>query len=292
MVPHEYQTFQSTLTSLVQDGRVTMDLIDQAVTRILTAKFKMGLFERTVADRTYLQDVGSTAHRQVAREAVAQSLVLLKNDDVGSAPLLPIDKSSISKIVVVGKNSDNIGHQCGGWTIRWQGGSGDITPGTSVLEAIRDEVASDNIEVEHKGDRAKGGLSGDLGIVVVGETPYSEGNGDRLSNAMVLDRGDTSVIADVCGVMPCIVVLISGRPLVITDQLGQADAFVAAWLPGTEGAGITDVLFGHSDFTGTLPMTWPSATSQIPMNVGDANYNPLFEYGYGCNMASPCPTPL
>lgn len=291
MVPHEYQTFQSTLDGLLADGHVTIDHIDTAVARILTAKFKMGLFEKPFADRTHLQDVGSAAHRQVAHEAVSQSLVLLKNDMVDAAPLLPIDKSSISKIVVAGKNSDNIGHQCGGWTIAWQGGSGDITPGTSVFQAIIDEVAGDDIEVEHKGDRANGQLSGDLGIVVVGETPYSEGAGDSPPANLALDQPDRAAISNICSAMPCIVVLISGRPMIITNELGDANAFVSAWLPGTEGAGITDVLFGHSDFTGQLPMTWPSDTSQIPMNVGDAIYNPLFPYGYGCTMASPCPTP-
>lgn len=220
----------------------------------MTAKFQLGLFEKPYADRTLLEDVGSEAHRKVAREAVSQSLVLLKNDAVSgsSSAILPITTTSISKIVVAGKNADNIGHQCGGWTITWQGGSGATTPGTSVLDAINAELLSTDIAVEYKGSRASGRINGDLGIVVIGETPYAEGQGNDFN--LSLDNTDTAAVQNVRGAMPCIVVLISGRPMIVNNQLAHADAFIAAWLPGTEGSGITDVLLAHGILRGRCPL--------------------------------------
>lgn len=294
MVPHNYQLFTSTMKDLHASGRITTALIDQAVTRILTAKFALGLFEKPYApDRSSLDVFRSPGHLKVAQEAVSQSLVLLKNDPPtgSSEPVLPIDTSSLSKIVVAGKSRDNIGYQCGGWTIEWQGFSGNSIPGTSVLQAIQDEVSGTGITVEDKGDRASGQFSGDLGLVFVGEKPYTEGVGDDLD--LQLDNTDKAAIQNVCSKMACVVVLISGRPMIINNQLAQADAFVTAWLPGTEGAGITDVLFGHKDFCGTLPMTWPSDISQVPINVGDGKQG-LFNYGYGITFdgtAASCSVP-
>ena len=231
MVPHDYQTFTSTLRDLNQTGAVSIARINEAVIRILTAKFHLGLFENPYADRTNMTDVGLSSHREVACKAVSQSLVLLKNEVVDSDPTPPnpIDissSSSISQIVVASRHANNIGCQCGGWTIEWQGGSGDITPGTTVLQAIEDEVSGKDIVVEFKGDRAAGPLSSDLGIVVVGEMPYAEGQGD--DNDLALNNADSQAIQNVCGAMTCIVILISGRPMIINDELGQADAFVAA----------------------------------------------------------------
>jgi beta-glucosidase len=252
MVPDNYQLFTDTLRTEILAGRISMDRIEDAVRRILTAKFALGLFDQPFADRTLIDQIGSAPHREVARQAVRQSLALLKNDGV-----LPLPKS-IGTVVVAGKSANDIGNQSGGWTISWQGQSGDTTPGTTVLEAVENAVDPGTAVVFQ--ERPKKQISGDLGG---------------------LDSEDTRAVGTVCGAMPCVVVLISGRPMLIQDQLAQADAFVAAWLPGTEGDGIADVLFGDYDFAGTLPVTWPRDMNQVPINIGDTAYDPLFAYGFG-----------
>jgi beta-glucosidase len=271
MVPDDYRRFIDTLRAEVEAGNIPMERIDEAVSRILEAKFALGLFERPFADRTHIDDVGSSAHRDVARQAVRESLVLLKNDGV-----LPLPREDV-EILVAGGHADNIGNQSGGWTIGWQGMSGDITPGTTILEAIEATVGAGATVTYDR--RADGEISGDLGVVVVGELPYAEGQGDSWD--LALSASDVGVIERVCDAMPCVVVLVSGRPMIITDLLPTTDAFVAAWLPGTEGQGVADVLFGDSDFSGTLPMTWPRDLDQVPINVGDADYDPLFPFGFG-----------
>jgi beta-glucosidase len=276
MVPNEYRKFVDTLRAEVDAGNIPIARIDEAVTRILEAKFALGLFDRPFADRTHIDEIGSLEHRAVARQAVRESLVLLENDGV-----LPLSKGA-GEVLVAGTNADNIGHQSGGWTITWQGGSGDTTIGTSILEAI--EAAVDPGITVTFDRRATGPLTGDVGVVVVGERPYAEGRGDALD--LTLSSSDVNAIERVCDAMPCVVVLVSGRPMLITDLLAETNAFVAAWLPGTEGAGVADVLFGDTDFTGTLPMSWPRTMEQIPINVGDPDYDPLFPYGYGETLAS------
>lgn len=274
MVPNEYELFIDTLRAEVEAGNVSMERIDEAVTRILDAKFALGLFERPFADRARLDDIGSSEHRAVARQAVRESLVLLENDGV-----LPLS-TTVDEILVAGTNADDIGHQSGGWTITWQGGSGDITTGTSILEGIQDAVGPGTTVTYDR--RATGPLTADVGIVVVGERPYAEGRGDAFD--LELSRPDREAVERVCAAMPCVVVLVSGRPMIVTDLLPAADAFVAAWLPGSEGGGVADVLFGLEDFVGTLPMTWPRSMDQIPINVGDPAYDPLFPYGFGLTM--------
>lgn len=272
MVPTDAEKFVTTLISEVNQGNVPTERIDDAVRRILTKKFELGLFENPYADRTNLDLIGSQAHRDVARRAVRESLVLLKNED----NLLPLDKD-LSTVLVAGENADDVGHQCGGWTINWGGGSGDITPGTTILEGIREIVAA-TTTVTYV-EEPIGTLMSDVGIVVVGETPYAEYEGD--DDDLTLAEQDVNAINAVCDAMPCVVVLVSGRPMVITEEISRADAFVAAWLPGTEGDGVAQVLFGDYSFTGKLPMSWPGSMDQIPVNVGDVAYAPLFAYGYG-----------
>lgn len=274
MVPDEYEFFIDTLRAEVESGNVTIERIDEAVSRILQAKFDLGLFDQPFSDRTGLDDIGSDAHRQVARQAVQESLVLLKNDGV-----LPISRE-VKEIVVAGPSADNIGFQSGGWTISWQGGNGPTTMGTTVLEGI-EQVVSEGTTVTYD-RRGNGALNGDIGIVVVGEQPYAEGRGDSLD--ISLRSSEEAIVKRVCEAMPCVVVMVSGRPLVISELIDTMDAFVAAWLPGSEGAGIADVLFGHVDFTGELPMTWPRSVEQLPINVEDSDYDPLFPYGYGLQM--------
>jgi beta-glucosidase len=206
---------------------------------------------------------------------VQKSLVLLKNDGV-----LPLAKNL--NVFVAGKNADNIGHQCGGWTIDWQGGSGSITPGTTILEGIQSQVTSGGGTVTFSED-GTGSAGHDVAIVVIGETPYAEGYGDDTSLALdALDMACLSRIADI----PTVVVLVSGRALMISDHINSWNAFVSAWLPGTEGDGIAEVLFGNEDFTGKLPISWPLDINQVPINLGDVSYNPLFPYGFGLDYSS------
>ncbi|MBM7786323.1 glycoside hydrolase family 3 N-terminal domain-containing protein [Tenggerimyces flavus] len=275
MVPHEYQRFSELLLAGVTSGQVSEARIDDAARRILRQKFRLGLFEKPFVDRTYLSSVGSASHRALARSAVAESQTLLKN----ASRTLPLKKSG--SIYVAGSNADDIGNQSGGWTISWQGSSGATTPGTSILAGIRSVAPS--AAVTYSRD-ASAPLEGhDVGVVVVGETPYAEGIGD-IGNGradLSLSAADRAAIDKVCAAMTCVVVVVSGRPMLVTDQLPQIDALVAAWLPGTEGAGVADTLFGNVAYTGRLPVTWPKTMAQLPINVGDKVYDPLFPYGFG-----------
>lgn len=271
MVPDQYQNFISTLKGAVTGGQVSTDRIDDAVRRILTVKFEMGLFENPYAQRDLLADVGSAAHRAVARQAVAESLVVLKDD----SSLLPLAKD-LNRIHVAGKNADNLGYQCGGWTISWQGGSGATTVGTTIRQGIEDAVSlGTSVTYSLNGSDAEGA---DVGIVVVGETPYSEGAGD--TSNLFLSSSDLSAINNVRNAgVPVIVVLVSGRPMFVESELSNWDAFIAAWLPGSEGQGVADVLFGDTFPVGILSHSWPR-NNQIPVNLGDPGYNPLFPFGF------------
>jgi beta-glucosidase len=286
MEPFSYQQFETTLLAEVAAGRVSEARIDDAVRRILVKKFELGLFENPFTDRRHLDEVGSPAHRSLARRAVAESQVLLKN----RGKVLPL--SGHERIYVAGSNADDIGNQAGGWTVAWQGLSGDIIPGNTILEGIR-QVAP-GAEVTFSEDASAPTVGADVGVVVVGETPYAEGFGDvggplwqdngvaREPKTMRLNDADRAAVDRVCGSIDrCVVVVVSGRPLVLTDQLGRMDALVAAWLPGSQGEGVADVLFGRRPFTGRLSMTWPRTLEQEPINVGDRHYDPLFPYGYG-----------
>jgi beta-glucosidase len=273
MVPNNFIEFIQYLKELVNENRVSIERIDDAVRRILTVKFELGLFEKPFTDRSLTPTVGSAAHRSVARQCVRESLVLLKNEN----NFLPLSKN-INHILVAGKNGLDVGNQCGGWTISWQGSSGDITTGTTVYQGIKNAVpGSTTVSYSFNGSSTQGA---DVAIVVVGETPYAEGNGDR--NDLALSPEDITTINNIKNAgIPYVIILISGRPMIITDELAACNAFVAAWLPGTEGQGIADVLFGNFNFTGKLSHSWPRNMSQIPINFGDANYDPLFPYGFG-----------
>ncbi|HST85568.1 MAG TPA: glycoside hydrolase family 3 protein [Kineosporiaceae bacterium] len=293
MEPAAFASFETTLLAEVQAGRVKQSRIDDAVSRILTKKFQLGLFEHPYADRRNLDQVGSAAHRAVAREAVAKSQVLLKN----TKAVLPLARNA--KIYVAGRSADNIGNQSGGWTLTWQGFSGNANqqPGTSILAGIR-QVAP-NAKITYSADGSAPVADSDVGVVVVGETPYAEGFGDvggplwaydpadngvpREPKSLELQPGDQATVDRVCAaVAKCVVLVVSGRPQVIgADRLGSIDALVASWLPGTEGAGVADVLFGRRAFTGRLPVTWPATAAQEPINIGDADYHPAFRYGWG-----------
>ena len=277
MAPNTYRELYGFLLELVNEKRVPMSRIDDAVTRILRVKAAMGLLDAKpalVADRKLHASFGSAEHRQAARECVRGSLVLLKNE----GKTLPVSKNA-KRIHVAGKSADDIGNQCGGWTISWQGNSGNVTTGgTTILKAIEASVSPETkVTFSKDGSGAEGA---DLGIILIGETPYAEMIGDRKD--LTLDEGDVAAVEAVkrAGI-PVVVVLLSGRPMIIDKALDNANAFVAAWLPGTEGHGVTDVLFGDYNFYGKLSCSWPRSMDQIPINVGDANYDPLFTYGYG-----------
>jgi beta-glucosidase len=286
MEPFSYQDFETTLLAEVGAGRVSTARIDDAVRRILTKKFQLGLFEQPFTDRTNLSQVGSAEHRALARKAAARSQVLLKN----KGRVLPL--SGKERIYVAGSNADDIGNQAGGWTVQWQGQSGDIIPGNTILEGIR-QVAP-GAQVTFSEDASTPTAGNDVGVVVVGETPYAEGFGDvggpqwqdngvpRPPKDMLLSAADRTAVDRVCGTIDrCVVLVVSGRPLIVTDQLAKIDALVASWLPGSQGEGVADALFGKQRFTGRLSQTWPRSLAQEPINVGDRNYRPLYPYGWG-----------
>ncbi|MBN1906548.1 MAG: glycoside hydrolase family 3 C-terminal domain-containing protein [Deltaproteobacteria bacterium] len=279
MEPGGYREFFDTLKTLVEEGSVPVARIDDAVTRILRVKLAMGLMDESKthkADRALHNEFGSPEHRAVAREAVRKSVVLLKNDN----KMLPLSKTG-ARIHVAGKNADNIGNQCGGWTIRWQGQTGDVTPGgTTVLSAVKQAVSKET-EVTYSLD-GTGAEGAAFGIAVVGEEPYAEGVGDK--EDLSLDAQDIATINNLKNAgIPVVVIVISGRPMIVNDILPQADAIVAAFLPGTEGQGITDVLFGDFNPTGKLSFSWPRSNAELPMNINmpKEKYNPLFPIGFG-----------
>ncbi|MYX99503.1 glycosyl hydrolase [Streptomyces sp. SID486] len=272
MVPYGYKDFTATLVDEVKAGRISEARVDDAVSRILTEKFQLGLFEHPYADTRGAAAIGSAAHRAVARQAAAESQVLLKN----TGGLLPLKKRQ--KVYVAGSNADDIGNQTGGWTLTWQGASGDTVPGTTILQGLR--RAGGDVTYSKDASAPTGGY--DVGVVVVGETPYAEGVGDvGNGHSLSLSAADQAAVDKVCGAMKCVVLTVSGRPQLIGDRLGEIDALVASWLPGTEGDGVADVLYGRRPFTGQLPVTWPKSESQLPINVGDSAYDPQFPYGWG-----------
>ena len=277
MVPDRYRELYALLLELVKEKRVAPSRIDDAVTRILRVKLAMGLLDKNrphLADRGLHTRFGSAGHRRVARECVRRSLVLLKNE----RKTLPLSKA-LARVHVGGKSADDIGNQCGGWTIEWQGKSGGVTEGgTTILKAIQTAV-SGATKVTYAKDGA-GAEGADVGVVVIGETPYAEMLGDR--EDLALSAEDVAAFENMkrAGI-PVVVVLVSGRPMIAGEVLGRCDAFVAAWLPGTEGQGVADVLFGDHRPTGKLSFSWPRSMSQIPVNVGDKTYDPLFKYGFG-----------
>jgi beta-glucosidase len=277
MVPYDGQRFISKVTQAVEKGDVPLPRIDDAVHRILAVKFELGLFERPFGDESLLPQVGSEAHRAVAREAVRKSLVLLKNDG-GTLPL----SRNVPLVLVAGQAADDVGLQCGGWTIAWQGQAGAIAPGTTLLAGIRAAVSeSTMVRYDPGGQFDATEPLGDVGIVVLSEAPYAEGEGDR--GDLTLPASDIALLERVrprCKRL--VVILISGRPLIVSEHLPQWDAFVAAWLPGAEGGAMAEVLFGESPFSGKLSFTWPRSMAQIPLSALRASGEaPLFPFGYG-----------
>ncbi len=284
MAPKAHTGFITTLKELVP-ARVPEARIDDAVTRILATKCSLGLLDegRFARDRSgqlaispHLADVGSAQHRALARRAVRESLVLLKND--GVLPLKPA-----ARVHVVGRHADDVGLQSGGWTITWQGSRGPITDGTTLLGGLREVLGAERIS--YSASAAQEGA--EVNVLAIGETPYAEYKGDSTDLRLPDEAYDLAAQLGALDV-PLVVVLFTGRPVVLGPILDAADALVAAWLPGSEGAGIADVLSGKFDFVGQLPHTWPRSVEQVPINVGDAQYDPLFAYGFGQRYAQAC----
>jgi len=280
MEPAGYARFIATLRELVEERRVPLARIDDAVTRILRVKAAMGLLDARrsqASDPDLAREFGATKHREVARRAVRESLVLLKND----YRALPLAKGA-ARIHVAGKAADDIGMQCGGWTVTWQGKPGNVTAGTTLRAAIAANVSA-KTRVTYSAD-GRGADGADVAVVVVGEAPYAEGVGDRADLSLAAD--DVAVVDAVAAAgVPIVLVVYSGRPLVLGRVLDRAAAVVAAWLPGTEGRGITDVLFGDYAPRGKLGFAWPRTMANIPKHDGDAAYDPLFPFGFGLTYA-------
>ncbi|AAK79049.1 beta-glucosidase [Clostridium acetobutylicum] len=288
MEPNDWKSCIGYIKELVADEKahpgtgIPMSRINDAVSRILRVKFQSGLFEHPISNNPennpkVMAQLGSNKHRKLAREAVSKSLVLLKNDAVGGKPILSQLKK-MKKIFVAGKSANDIGNQCGGWTIDWQGKSGNTTKGTTILQGIKDSISpKQNVTFSEDGAGASGN---DVAIAIIGETPYAETNGDNL-NGLNLDSTDKKTLANLkASGVPTIVVLVSGRPMIVTDYIKDWAGLVEAWLPGTEGNGVSDVLFGNKDFTGRLPEKWAFYTEAYPITNSNKQYM-LFDSGYG-----------
>ncbi|WP_229261942.1 glycoside hydrolase family 3 protein [Duganella guangzhouensis] len=294
MVPEKWKSFIANTIAQVEKGEIPISRIDDAVTRILRVKLRAGLFDgKKPSQNIYAGKQEALQDRALARLAVRESLVLLKNN----GGVLPLARGK--KILVVGKSADNMANQSGGWSLTWQGTdnkNSDYPVSDTILAGIQDAVGKDNVTFSENAagvDISKF----DAVIAVIGETPYAEGDGDigpagtlRLSGR---HPEDLAVLKAVAGKgKPVVTVLLSGRPLYTNDVLNLSDSFVAAWLPGTEGKGVADVLFRkadgkvNADFRGKLSFSWPKSACQTPLNVGDASYAPLFKYGYGLNYGS------
>ncbi|MEL6660357.1 MAG: glycoside hydrolase family 3 N-terminal domain-containing protein [Bacteroidota bacterium] len=283
-VDGDLDLFQNGLKEAVESGEIKQERIDDAVRRILRQKFRLGLFDNPFPNERLISTIGSQDHRDVARQAVRESLVLLKHENEA----LPIAKNT-SKIVVVGEHANNTGLQSGGWTVSWQGKAENYPGATTILQGIQEQAEG---EVIYDADGTGGHEDADVAIIVVGETPYAEFFGDikhdhsREEYGYTLNEQQQSYLSAYAGKGPkIVVVLISGRPLVVTDQIDQSDAFIAAWLLGSEGDGVAEVLFGDHNFKGRLPHSWPKAVEDVQGRFGpnfwDDSIQPLFELGYG-----------
>lgn len=253
MTPFEYRDFMDNMRQALARGDISQERLNDAVRRILAVKFKAGLFDRPESKPEDLSAVGSAQHRALAREAVRKSQVLLKNTDGA----LPVSKT-VSRIIVGGASADNLGRQAGGWTTEWQGIDGNAgVEGTTILQGIKNTVSAQAvIEYDKEGNFSSQNGLADVGIAVVGEKPYAEGWGDNAKPG--LSPEDLNAIASIKrNSKKIIVIIVAGRPVDIAPYVKNWDGVVASWLPGSEGQGVADMLFGDYYFTGTLPVPWP-----------------------------------
>jgi beta-glucosidase len=281
-VDGDLDDFQEGLAAGVKDITVSMARIDDAVRRILRQKFRLGVFENPFPDANLVDEIGSIEHRKIAKQAVRESLVLLKNKE----KTLPLSKET-KKIVVVGEHANSSGLQSGGWTIEWQGRKDNYKGATNILDGIKKHTTG---KVIYDKDGTGKHFDADVAIIVVGENPYAEFFGDigHESNQLALtltEEHQKYIKTYQEKGVKTVVVLVSGRPLVVTDQIEKSDAFVAAWLLGSEGDGVAEVLFGDYNFKGKLPHSWPKSIEDYKGKYGpnfwDDSIEPLFNLGYG-----------
>lgn len=287
MAPDSWRGLYDNTLAQARSGLISRERLDDAVARILRVKLRSGLMdadppsERPNAGRFEL--LGSPEHRAVAREAVRRSLVLLKNESA----TLPL--RSGQRVLVAGDGADDIGKQSGGWTLTWQGtdtARSDFPGATSIWQGLREVAEANGAEAVLSEDGSYAERP-DVAVIVFGEDPYAEFQGD-VPDLAFRDEHDTLGMLrqfQDAGI-PTVSIFLSGRPLWVNPYLNASDAFVAAWLPGSEAGGIADVLFGQADFTGRLSYSWPRSPLQTPLNAGDPDYDPLFPLGYGLNYAS------
>jgi beta-glucosidase len=287
--PEDWKALYANMVREVNDGTISKARINDAVRRILRVKMRMGAFDEPEPDKRpdTNQPIGTPGHRAIARQAVRESLVLLKNDGV-----LPIRPNST--VLIAGDGADNIAMQSGGWTLSWQGadnGPKDFPGATSIYQGLKSQIdeAGGHALFSPDGESAR---KADVAIVVFGEAPYAEFMGDQSEVALHHDYAESLALIKKLKArgIPVVAIMLSGRPLYVNPQINAADAFVEAWLPGSEGEGVADVLTGKNDFTGTLGFSWPKRPDHTPLNVGDAGYDPQFAYGFGLRYASPAQT--
>ena len=281
-VDGDLEDFQTGVKRGVETNAIPMSRIDDAVKRILRQKFRLGLFDNPFPDSTLVAKIGIKAHRDVAKQAVRESLVLLKNEN----KVLPLSKDT-NKIVVVGEHANSTGLQSGGWTINWQGTKESYKGATTILEGIKKHSKGD---VVYDKDATQNHFDADVAIIIVGETPYAEFFGDigHESNTrkLILTEEHQKYIKTYADKgVKTVVVLVSGRPLVVTDQIESSDAFIASWLIGSEGCGVAEVLFGDFNFSGKLPHSWPASIEDFKGKYGpnfwDNSIQPLYPFGFG-----------
>lgn len=281
-VDGDLDNFQENLRIGIDSGEVSMKRINNAVRRILRQKFRLGLFKNPFPDSGLIAEIGSEQHRKIAKQAVRESLVLLKNEN----KVLPLDKKT-KKIVVVGEHANSSGLQSGGWTINWQGTKENYKGATTILDGIKKLAQG---EVIYDKEATGNHTDADLAIIVVGETPYAEFMGDigdgNGTYKLTLTKEHQGYIDSYTKLgVKVVTVLVSGRPLVVTNQINKSDAFVAAWLLGSEGNGIGEVLFGDYNFQGKLPHSWPKYVKDYQDKYGpnfwDESITPLYKYGFG-----------
>jgi len=292
MVPYDYVTFIETMKQAVDYGDIPESRVDEAVRRILRVKFALGLFESPMPEPKYQATVRSRAHVELARQAVRESLVLLKNEN----NVLPLSKD-IPVIFIAGEGANDIGLQSGGWTLEWQGKKGNDNEGTTILSGIRAAAGLSTVIKFSREGKFSEFKKADVGIIVLAEQPYAEGVGD--ASDISLTNAELELIEAVHEQSESVVVIIlSGRPRVINEGLPLAESWVAAWLPGTEGgSGIADVLFGDYPFTGKTPYSWPRSNDQLPINVNNLKDKtgcdaPLFPFAYGLKYGESMPEVL
>ena len=285
MVPADWKAFITNTVAQVQSGQIPMARIDDAVTRILRVKLRDGIFEaQAPSDRSFAESGAALTDHQLARAAARESQVLLKNN----GNVLPLKPKS--KVLVVGKSADSIQNQTGGWTLSWQGTgntNADFPNATSILAGLKQDLGDANVTFDEKGDVDPKGF--DAVIAVIGETPYAEGVGDltrKTLEASKLYPEDLAVLDKVSGKgTPVATVYVGGRPLYMNKEINRSDAFVAAWLPGSEGGGVADLMVKGKDvnggYTAKLSYSWPKSACQSPLNPWSPDYDPLFKLGYG-----------